>query len=927
MKLSKISILFSMVLLIGSIAFSQAVGTRGSVSGVVKNAETLEPLANATVRISGALLPAGREYVTTENGLFRFAGLLPGKYNLKVTHPEMMDLEMEVTVALDKETQVEAFMVAVGRVTEEITVTAVAPLVDVKSTEVSTNIDTGTIRTLPLGRSYAALLALAPGVAGGILNAGGNQQDNVFLYDGSNVTNPFFGNLFSSFSELDIQEINIKRGAISAEFGRAVGMVTNAVTKSGTNNLSGSFRFVAEPYNWRAEPVNPELFAKTTYLTPSIGAGGPVIKDRLWWYISANLPSSKTVERKNYLGPVPESKYSSTELFLKLTATPHPKHLFMASLRNSDGLARNAGIGTYDAPSTATNADSLDRILYLSWTWTISPTTYLELKYDHVDQKGTDVPVTELGYKPKMDPANLDKMGYFDNRAGYIPGLPKGYVGGASMYNTQNFSRDEIKLVFSKYLDFKGHTHILKAGIGYDNGKETLDRKANGWGNVTYLTDISRYAGGAKRPGFWARYYKEGSIQDSTGRTYSIFAQDTITLKERLTLYLGVLLNRDEYLSFGKSAFDFLVDKDAWLADPNRLAGKETRKFYFNFDDEIQPRIGFTLVLDKKAGDKLYGNFGRYYALDNRSIARAAAPKRIYYTDAYFETNGTFVTEIPSAAETGKVILPDIKPTYQDEFVFGYSRPIFGKKWAFDIWYQFRTVKNVIEDYPLINFGIWAAPSRFVYSHVPWAHRRFKGITFQLQKPFSDRWSLLFMYTWSKLYGNWDLDYATSLFYASSALDDCPGLYMTEPNREGILLGDRTHVLKTFFSWEFLKGTTLGAYLRIQSGAPWQAQGRSWWYGYRAYLEKAGSRRTSTWTNLDFQLSHTIPFGRFTGVIEARIMNVFNTQTILSVDPVKYFSYKLVGGQPEWFSENPNFGAPTSYAPPRRFVLTFYLNF
>ncbi len=918
MKISKFVILIGMVLLIGSFAFSQAVGTRGSVSGIVKHVETLAPLANAKVLISGDLLPAGREYVTTENGLFTFAGLLPGKYILKVTHPEMMDLEMEVTVALDKETQVEALMVPTGMVREEVVVTAVAPLVDVKSTEVATNIDSRTIRTLPLGRTYAALLALAPGVAGGRLNAGGNQQDNVFLYDGSNVTNPFFGNLFSSFSELDIQEVNIKRGAISAEFGRAVGMVTNAVTKSGTNNLSGSFRFVAEPYNWRAEPVNPELFAKTTYLTPALGLGGPLIKDRVWWYISANLPSSKTVERKNYLGPVPESKFSSTELFIKLSANPHPKHLFIASFRNSDSLGRNAGIGAYDHPSTATNADSLDRIIYLSWTWSITPTTYLEIKYDHVENNNTDVPVTELGYQPAFDVGNLTRMGYFNNRTGFIPGQPRGYLGGASMYNTQNFKRDEIKLVFSQYFDFKGHSHSLKFGFGYDNGGEELNRKANGWGSI--------WVSGGK---IYAQYYPKGSIQDSTARTYSVFLQDTVTIGERLNLYLGVLLNRDEYFNFGENKFSF-TDKE-YISLPKSQWPIRDGKLLFDFGDEIQPRLGFTYVLDKKAGDKLYANYGRYYALDNKSIARAASPRRIYYMTAQFDLAGKFLTESPQASSTGKVILSDIKPTYQDEYVIGYSRPLFGKKWVVDVWGQYRYVKSVIEDYPSKNYGTWLAPSEFVYGNIPWAKRKYRALTIQIQKPFADKWSLLAMYTWSKLEGNWDLDYAESLFYQSSALDDAAGLYTNDPNRYGILAGDRTHIFKLFASWEFWKSTTLGGYLRIQSGAPWQAQGRAyrgWGYtGYRTYLEKAGSRRLDTWTNLDLQLSHTIPFGKFSGVIEARIMNVFNTQTILSVDPVQYLDYTLVGGQPQWINPNPNFGAPTSYASPRRFVLTFYINF
>lgn len=923
----QITLLIIIFFFLTGLIFPQAAGTRGSVYGVVRST-TGETLANAKVRISGPLLPAGREFVTTANGVFRFASLIPGKYKLEITHPEMIDLTLEVVVSLDRETQVEAIMVPVGKIEEEVTVTAAAPLVDTRSTEISTNIDSKTIQSLPLGRTYASLIALAPGVAGGRLNAGGNQQDNVFLYDGSNVTNPFFANLFSSFSELDIQEINIKRGAVSAEFGRAIGMVTNAITKSGTNNLSGSLRFVYEPADWYAKFKDPTIVTKTDVTRPSFGFGGPFIKDKLWWYFSGNLPYSKTTGRTNKWGPVPDSKYPTKEFFFKVNATPHPKFQLAASVRNSSTEGKNAGIGVYDNPSCATNYKGNERIYYFSGTWVISPNSYLEVKYDHVDQKNKDVPVTELGYKPTpFDPTRLDKMGYFRTVAGYLFGAPEVglYVGAATMYNIQNFFRDELKLVFTQYLDFPGHSHVFKAGFGYDYGGEYLDRKANGWGSVAYVANIAPYVGGAARPGFSARYYPEGSKQKSSGRTYALFAQDTITIQERLTLYLGVLLNRDEYLTFGKNEFNFLVNKDAYIA--NAATGYEKRKFYFDFTDEIQPRLGFTLVIDKRAGDKFYGNFGRYYALDNKSIARAAAPRRIYYVDAYFElTGGTPIAEIPSAAETGKVIDPNIKPTYQDETVFGYSRPLFNKKWVLDMWYQYRTVKNVIEDYPLVNYGKWAAPSRFIYSHVPWAHRRYRAFNFQLQKPFEGRWSFLLMYTWSKLWGNWDLDYAESLFYASSALDDCPGLYMTDPNREGILLGDRTHILKVFATWEFFRNAYLGAYFRYQSGAPWQAQGRSWWYSYRTYLEPAGSRRVDPWANLDLQINYTIPFKKFSGVIELRVMNVFNNQAVLYVDPVKYFN--VVTWDPYTpKDENPNFGKPTSYASPRRFVLTFYVNF
>jgi hypothetical protein len=877
---------------------------RGSVAGVVKAADGA-PLTDAKVKISGAPLPAGREYTTGKDGAFRFLSLLPGKYTVEITHPRAIDLTVDVTVGLDRETQVAAVMTMIGKIEEEVTVRAATPIIDVKSTEISTNWVKQDVSNLPLGRSYSNLLQLAPGVAENrdfAPNAGGNKQDNVYLYDGANITNPGFGYLGANFSELDIQEVNIKRGALSAEFGRAAGMVTNAITKSGTNQLSGTLRMVFEPSGFTWKSRDPNIVTKYNVTTPTLGLGGPIIKDRLWWYASANLPYSKTTGRINLVGAVPDAKNTSNEFFVKLNANPHANHQIMISFRNNDYKQRNAGIGVNDHPATATDNDGLDRIFYGSWTWIISPTTYLDVKYDHVDEKSKSSPVTNLGYKPTFNPANLDKMGYFQTAAGYIIGGAKAsgqYVGGGQYYNTQNYYRDEIKLVFSKYLDFPGHSHLIKAGFGFDDGGEYLDRISNGWGAII----VTKYAG---KTAFRARYYEKQPPQDSRGRTYSIFLQDAVTIGNRLTINAGVLVNRDEFST--------------------QTAGDRKVFLKFNFDKEIQPRLGVTYIVDRNAQDKLFANYGRYFCMDNKSLARAAAPLRIYRRDAYLDLAGNVLSDVPQASETGKVILSDIRPTYQDEFVVGYSRPIT-RKWVVDLWGQYRTVSDVIEDYPTLNRE--TSPSSYVYGNldgktwtlpsgkqitVPKAERIYKAFTIQVQRPFSDRWSLNLAYTWSRLSGNWDLDYAAeALFYASSYIEDAPGLYLSDPNRTGLFAGDRTHLIKLFFTWEFYQRTFLGVYWRIQSGRPWEPRSRDYYGNYYRYLEKAGSHRFSTWGNLDIQVSHALPVsGRLSVQVEARLMNALDTQTVMMRD--------IRQDQPTYLIAN-------SYASPRKFVLSFFLNF
>ena len=299
--------------------------------------------------------------------------------------------------------------------------TASSPVIDLKSTEIASNWQKAIVEKLPLGRSYSSLWQLAPGVADNrdfAPNAGGNKQDNVFLYDGSNITNPFFGTLGANFSELDIAEFSIKRGAISAEFGRAAGMVTNAITKSGTNTFSGIVPARRRAGGLHREERRPEHRHEIQPQQSGLSLGGPIVKDKLWFYASANLPRSTTTGRINNLGPVPDANPMDNEFFFKLTANPWPSHLITASIRNDSYKSENAGVGVNDHPEVSITGEGLNRVLYLSWAWTISQSTYLEAKYDHVTNDYKSVPNKSFGYQPAFDPAHPERMGYFQTARG-----------------------------------------------------------------------------------------------------------------------------------------------------------------------------------------------------------------------------------------------------------------------------------------------------------------------------------------------------------------------------------------------------------------------------------------------------------------------------------------------------------------------------
>jgi hypothetical protein len=906
--------------------------TSGSVSGVVTGPDG-SPLSGATVTIVGAPLPLGRTATSLSDGSFQFIGLTPGEYRVRAELSGLGVFEQPVIVSLQKDTQVRATLRATA--TEAVEVTAAAPIVDTKATDISSVTTKETIEKLPLARTFTGTFQLAPGVADtGVtigpanvgVNAGGGRQDNTFLYDGVNVTNPFFGDAYQDFAELDIQEVNITRGGISAEFGRTGGFLVNGVTRSGTNDFHGEARLEWQPSDLSADSKDETLDRHFEKFRPGVALGGRIIPDHLFFYTSANFYRQTEKDRVNNTGPVPDSEFNQDELFGKLTITPVSSILLEGSYRWRDSEVTNDGITALEAATVASTAEIKDRVFVASALWSVTPQFTLEGKYNHNENRNGSIPVELFGYHPPFDPVNPANVGRFDN--GTI------VTGSDDFIQDQDYFRDEYRFQASYLASFLGGTHDIRAGVSYSDNEEDLDRIANGWGSIINTTSSS-CGPAADRPCYRARYWTDQPAQVSQGQTWGIFLQDRITW-DRLTLNLGVLANQDKFIpNNGDVGFDIIHgdftipsgDIPTCASAPGAATCTFQDDVTFEFEDQIQPRIGVAFVFDKNVGDKIYANYGRYSNMDNQSFARSAAPLRLFRADSFFNrTTGALITTIVRANNTGKRVLENIDPTRTDEYLAGYARPLPGG-WSAEVWGMYRRTDDIIEDFP--TSGVQTDdPGQFRYGNIP-GYRKYTAGTIEVRKALRDNWSLDVSYTLSKLKGNWDLDYATQLFYTSSYIEDGPGLYVQDPNRTGTLTGDRTHVAKLFATYVLPTNTNIGAYLRHQSGRPYEARGFDISYGTDyLYLEKAGSRRTSSWTNLDISIGQSFRVGPGDLNVGASIYNVFNTQPALTVQS----DVCLVGpcteipavGDP---NRNPNFERPTLYAPPRRVAVSATYSF
>ena len=942
MRLRPLILAIACLALVVPIAVAQ---TTGSISGAVRDANG-GPLPGATVTVSGPAMPLGRTATSGTDGAFQFFNLLPGQYHLKAELPGMGAFEQDVVVQVGKETEVRPSLRATA--TAEVTVTAATPLVDTKATDISNVTTKETIEKLPLARTFTGTFQLAPGVADnnastGSLNAGGGKQDNTYLYDGVNITNPFFGDLYQDFSELDIQEVNITRGGVTAEYGRTGGFIVNGVTKSGTNNIHAEARLEFQPSSFAARSKDRTLTSQFDKFRPGADVGGPLWKDHLFFYGSLNFLRQTEKDRVNNLGDVPDSKTDVNEYFGKLTGNPASNILVDASYRYRGIDATNADITSTTAPSAGDKPKTIDRVYVGSAFWTVNPRLSLEARYNHNEDNNSVAPNTFIPFQPVFDPVHPYLVGSFITNivAGrnfvFPPATSTGQrIGGSDLAsNQQNFFRDEYRLQGSYLANFLGATHDIRGGFTLSVNREDLKRGADGWGTIsvinttssgTCMTSATNPNGGA--PCYRARYTPPDQ-QISRSKTYGVFLQDQMTWS-RLTVNLGVLVNEDYYIPNDNGSFTFVRGDfrtpgnaaaiPACSVNSSGPACTYTGRINLPWSKQWQPRIGVSYEVDSQVHDKVYANAARYDNMDNQSLARAAAPKRLLRVDSFFNVDtGALIQSVTRANQTNKLVIPNIDPTYTDEAIVGYARPL-GAGWSAELWGMYRHTTDIIEDFAVFPL----TGSSFRYGNID-GFRRYRAATIQVRKVSGSNWTMDASYTLSRLDGNWDLDTSgNAIFYSSSYIGDGVGLFPTDPNHEGLLQGDRTHIAKLFGTYTLPTKTIVGGYVRFQSGKPWEARGFDTVNGTTLLpIEPAGSRHLSSWTNVDLLVAQNIPIGPANVRVEARLLNAFNTQPALSIDQAYCLNSPCLStaGIPA-SNLNPNFGKATVYAPARRFILS-----
>jgi hypothetical protein len=950
-RVSRYLLLLSLCLLAAPFAFAQQTG---SISGRV-TATDGSFLPGVTVEARAIVLPQPRTTVTSETGEYRLPLLPVGRYTVTYTLAGMDTVTRSVDVLLgqDNETSV---ALGVGALSENITVTADASLVDTDSTEIKTAVSEQLIQELPVGQNYRDLIKLAPAVTYSEEtvrgpSAGGSGQDNVYNFDGVNVTLPLFGTLASEAAAHDVEQISIlKGGAKAMDFNRAGGFLFDSVSKSGTSELDGMVSYQIQNDALTSDVTTGTL---ATYdrdrAWATLNIGGPLLRERLFFYGSYYRPTVTDESSANAYGPTPDYEDTRNEYFGKLTYTPTQSLLFNGSYRDSERTELAASIGQREAGTAGAGNDAGLRIGIFEGSWIINNNSFATVKWTDFANETTgrpnnplDVAIsTALG--TRLDLANLHTLGYFSipapiannvafnefiqpliNQYGYIDSntgqrTGGGAVGSYFQFDQNDFFREEIQANYDITVG-SVIAHDLHVGAQRTVDTEHLLRRSNGWGQITVpggrTTCPARVTSCAGQQIFYQAMFQQQSLGsvpviESEVEVINLELNDTIRYGD-WSFNVGAVVSQDTYFGQGLREADTISGFEA-------AVGNRYEMHKIDFFEQFQPRLGLTYAYNGQ--DSVYGSYARYHPSAS-SLPRAASWARNLAANinAYFDVNGALIGVDPIAGSAGKLFQEGIKPRKVEELLVGTSQQItsglsarlYGRyrhttRFWEDTNNNNRFLANApagvprafyVENLPekLAQIGTGGTNNSYVIAELDGAFTKYFEATTEADWRAGNA-TVKGSYTFSHYYGNFDQDNTTSVndantFVGSSFIGDAAGRQIWD-FRYGRLRGDRPHLLKVYGTYQLPWNATVGAFALYQSGHPWEHWSYEPYVALTAstsdssrYAEPAGRRRTPSHTQVD--VSYTQNIGIFGGrnfQLAAEVFNVFDRQTGYNPQP------------------------------------------
>jgi hypothetical protein len=822
----------------------------GSIQGTVKDAQG-GVLPGVTVEAKNQATGAVQSTVTNESGIYRFPALAPGRYDVSANLTGFAPAKnSNVILELGKVLSIDLSM-AVAGVSESVQVTAESPLIDVKQNASVAVVASERIDRIPKGRDFTGVLSAVAGAnieprAGGVSVGGASGSENRFVVDGIDTTNLQNGSSGKTIVTDVIDQLQVKTGGYNAEWPGATGGVVNATIKTGTNAFHGSGGFYYRNNGptglankdkrnfWVGKQratlrLNPSNTTVAEYVTtpldenptwePVFDAGGPISRDKLWFYgayapVRAHTTRTVTWQTPLAGGPATQTFTREDPVDRLITNVSwQPSNAWRAKFgynptwdKTRDSLpgiepngtsTSNAGTD-YSLPGTNRWNDSYSGVV----DWTARQNLYVNISggYLMYDQE-------TLGNGTQIRHS-------MDGNISVFPGVPadlnqpSGYIDNPSTNKTVTDKQDRfsVNTTATWFKKAKGE-HAVKAGVRYERVGNLRD-SGNIQPTITFHWDQSYTAStGVTSRGAYG-YYEVSrgvlSVGDIHANNWGLFIQDGWSPTSRLTINAGVRTESERI--------------------PFYTPGLENDGIKFGFGDKIAPRLGFAYDLKGDGKWKTYGSFGRFYDIMKLELPRGSLGgeqwhqyfypldtlnwKSINCQEADPSCPGTllekttlrFGSNEPDNPETADVmikyfgakrnlLMDDMKPMTSQEWTVGLDHELT-RVMSAGVRYQHKNVLHAIEDFGWNEGGtefyfignpgegyigglefLWGQKNPATgFTPAPLYNpantggkvfrqvkpvRDYDSVEFSVTKRLADRWSAVAVYQWSRLYGNY----------------------------------------------------------------------------------------------------------------------------------------------------------------------------
>ena len=845
-------------------------------------------MPGADLELTGENLIGGAQMKKTDaNGEQQFNALPPGTYTLNVTKPGFNTQTLtNISVQVGR-TAEQRVVLKEGNLTEVEAVGNRA--IDVNSTTQGEVLTNEVLNRLPTGRSYQSAISATAGVTGqgGNKNLGGGaSNENTYMLDGANITDPVTGTFSANFNYDAIEQIEVILGGYMPEYGQSLGGIVNIVTQSGSNNLEFRSNVYYSNSNWRPRMddrysadgfrLAPTGFDSTSEILQIASTVlGPVVKDKAWFIISYQHTRSIIANTG-----IPQTRdFDGHYLLTKLTVQPTSEHRFALSGQLDPTTIDNIDQGDpYQKPEAQGRQAQGGYIFSGKWQWFLSPNVDLDTTVT------TQKTYIEVGAVPCT---HDDKFNYHPcepgEQQGNVDWETPGRIGVSGAYNSINYGYfyfdDRIRynaqsnLSLNALNDRFGGKHDVKIGIGTE---QLIWDQIQGYAGNSLYVDLNDIPFDPNT--FQAYYWIEisGPIKFRTsGSKWNAFIQDSWKPVNNLTVNYGLRYDNFVWrndLGIGVLQGQILGPRLFAAWDPWGDQKTKVATGYGRFNDT--GRLGTASALSAAAYGSKY-----YYAeyLTNFSYG---------FPEGYLNYSGQALFDSP--IENTTVANSALRAPRVDEMILNLEREVIEDVAVFSN----LSTKFVRHQYEYDDTNlIWDSDgSAVIGSRIGINDQyRFRVRTPVLAKRDYLRWDLGFRKVLSRRWqGQLTYSYTNHVGSTNAALS---GSFINGPQTQynyGPLLTDLTHVVKAYGFWDLPTDPwtqTFGILFEYYGGLPEERlyyaenPNGSGFGGYSLRIRDRGSYwRFNPYYTLGVRFQQTIDVRKGDLIIDLEARNITNAR-------------------------------------------------